>query len=101
VRVHVSGDGGRTWETRALIDLDGPVLSLLAIDDRNLIVEGPHFAYRSTDQGRTFTRVGPSLGGRAHAILGGFTIPTNNSEFCAWVSADGAEWTYIQRPDVG
>jgi hypothetical protein len=100
VRLHTSDDGGRTWTARAVVDLDGPVLSLLAIDDRTVVVEGPVSAYRSTDQGRTFVRVGPSLGGRGHAMPGGFTIPTNNNEYCAWVSPNGAEWTYVRRPEV-
>ncbi|ROP31663.1 hypothetical protein EDD30_4585 [Couchioplanes caeruleus] len=95
-----SVDGGRTWEDRATVELGGPLLTVLPIDDRTVIVEGLHGTYRSTDQGRTFTRVGPSLGARGHAIPGGFTIPTNNNEYSAWVSADGAEWTYVKRPEV-
>lgn len=100
VRLHVSTDGGRTWAARAELDLDGPMLSLLPVGDRTVIVEGPHGTYRSTDQGRIFTRVGPSLGARAHAVPGGYAIPTNNNEYSAWLSEDGAEWTYIRRPEV-
>ncbi|RSM46497.1 hypothetical protein DMB66_49675 [Actinoplanes sp. ATCC 53533] len=100
VRIHASTDGGRTWEARAVVDLDGPMLSLLPVGDRTVIVEGRHGTYRSTDQGRTFTRVGPSLGSRAHAIPGGYAIATNNNEYSLWLSPDGAEWTYIRRPEV-
>ena len=100
IRLHASADGGRTWAARAELDLDGPMLSLLPVGDRTVIVEGLHGTYRSTDQGRTFTRVGPSLGARAHAVPGGYTIPTNNNEYSAWVSEDGAVWTYIRRPEV-
>jgi hypothetical protein len=100
IRLDASGDGGHTWEARAVLDLDGPLLSVLQIDDRTVIVEGVYGTYRSTDQGRTFIRVGPSLGSRGHAMPGGFTIPTNNAEFSAWISPDGAEWTYIRRPEV-
>lgn len=100
IRLHASGDGGRTWSPRAEVDLNGPLLSVLPIDDRTVIVEGTQGTYRSTDQGRTFTRVGPSLGSRAHAIPGGFTIPTNNNEYSAWISLDGAEWTYVHHPEV-
>ncbi|GAA2857215.1 hypothetical protein Acy02nite_66470 [Actinoplanes cyaneus] len=98
--LQVSTDSGRTWEARATLDLDGPLLTLLAIDDRTLLAMGVHGTYRSSDQGRTFTRVGPPLGSRAHAIPGGFTVPTNNNEYSAWVSPDGAEWTYVKRPSV-
>lgn len=100
VRIHASADGGRTWQARAVIDLDGPLLSLLPVGDHTAIVEGVHGTYRSTDQGRTFTRVGPSLGSRARAIPGGYAIPTNNTEYSLWLSPDGAEWTYIRHPEV-
>ena len=100
IRIHASGDGGRTWAAGAVVELNGPLLSVLPVGDRTLIVEGLHGTYRSTDRGRTFTRVGPALGARGHAIPGGYTIPTNNNEYSAWVSADGAEWTYVRRPEV-
>ncbi|GIE84485.1 sialidase family protein [Actinoplanes regularis] len=100
LHLHVSADAGLTWQPRPDLALDGPLLSLLPIDDQTVLVEGLHGTYRSTDQARTFTRVGPSLGGRGHAIPGGFTIPTNNNEYSAWVSPDGAEWTYVKRPRV-
>lgn len=100
VQIHASGDGGRTWTTGALVDLDGPMLSFLAVDDRTVIVAGPKGTFRSTDQGQTFTRVGDALGGGGQAIPGGFTIPTTNNEYSAWISPDGADWTYISRPDV-
>jgi hypothetical protein len=100
VRIHASTDGGRTWQARAVIDLDGPMLSMLPVRDRTVIVEGPHGTYRSTDQGRTFTRVGPSLGSRGHAIPGGYAIPTNNNEYSLWLSPDGEQWTYVRRPEV-
>ncbi|GLW32803.1 sialidase family protein [Actinoplanes regularis] len=100
LRLHVSVDDGRTWVARPDFGLDGPLLTVLPIDDHTLIIEGGKGTYRSTDQGRTFTRVGPLLGQGGHAIPGGFTIPTNNNEFSAWVSPDGAEWTYVKRPQV-
>ncbi|WP_436522490.1 WD40/YVTN/BNR-like repeat-containing protein [Actinoplanes sp. HUAS TT8] len=98
--LNVSTDGGNTWAARGTIDLGGPLLTVLAIDDRTVLVEGVHGTYRSTDQGHTFALVGPSLGYRAHAVPGGFTIPTNNNEYSAWVSPDGAEWTYVKRPPI-
>jgi hypothetical protein len=101
VKLFTSADAGRTWEPRAELDLGGPSLSVLPIGDRTVIVEGVKGTYRSTDGGRTFTRVGPSLGARAHAIPGGgYTIPTNNNEYSAWISPDGAEWTYVRHPEV-
>lgn len=100
LHLHISVDGGNTWRTRPDITLTGPLLSLLPIDDNTVLIETLQGTFRSTDQARTFTRVGPSLGARAHAIPGGFTIPTNNNEYSAWVSPDGAEWTYVKRPEV-
>ena len=101
IRLHASGDGARTWSGPVELGLKGNLLSVLPIDDRTVIVEGVMDTFRSTDRGRTFTRVGPSLGARARAIPGGgFIIPTNNNEYSAWISPDGAEWTYINHPPV-
>lgn len=100
VRVHVSTDGGHTWRTGATLDLDGPVMSLLPVGSRTVLVEGLHGTHRSDDQGMTFTKVGPALGSRGHAVPGGYTITTHNNEYSAWVSPDGATWTYVPRPEV-
>jgi hypothetical protein len=100
VQVIVSTDGGRTWRERALVDLDGPLLSLLPTADGAVLIEGPTGTFRSTDAGRTFARVGPSLGARARVIPGGYAIPTNNNEYGVWLSPDGANWSYVSRPDV-
>ncbi|GLY99370.1 sialidase family protein [Actinoplanes sp. NBRC 103695] len=101
IRLYASGDSARTWSGPVEIGLKGRVLSVLPIDDRTVIVEGVMDTFRSTDRGRTFTRVGPSLGARGHAIPGGgFIIPTNNNEYSAWISEDGAEWTYVNHPEV-
>lgn len=101
VRIQVSIDGARTWHARALIDLDGPLLSLLPVGDGTVLVQGPHGTYRSTDQARTFTRVGSALGSYGQPLPGGgFAIPTNTDEVGVWLSPDGAAWTYVHRPDV-
>jgi hypothetical protein len=100
VLVHRSTDGGSTWHGRALVDLDGPVLSMLPTADGALLIEGPTATFRSTDGGRTFSRTGPSLGAGAHPVGGGYAIPTNNSEYGVWLSPDGARWWYVGRPDV-
>ncbi|MBE1486625.1 sialidase family protein [Plantactinospora soyae] len=101
VRVHVSTDGAATWRAGALLDLDGPALSVLPTADGALIIESPTATFRSTDQAQTFTKVGPSLGNRGYALPGGgYAIPTNNNEVSAWLSPDGANWTYVPRPDL-
>jgi hypothetical protein len=100
VRVFVSTDGGATWHGRGLVDLDGPVLSLLPTADGALVIEGTTATFRSTDGGRSFARVGPSLGAQAHPVAGGYAIPTNNNEYGVWLSRDGARWWYVGRPDV-
>jgi hypothetical protein len=101
VQLHVSTDGGQTWQIGARLDLGGPMLSLLPLGGANVQVEGPKDTLRSTDGGRTFTRVGESLGARAHALPGGgYAIPTNNNEASIWLSEDGASWTYVPRPEV-
>ena len=100
VLVHRSTDGGATWHRRGVVDLDGPVLSLLPTADGALLIEGPTATFRSTDGGGSFERVGPSLGARARPISGGYAIPTNNSEYGVWLSPDGARWSYVGRPDV-
>jgi hypothetical protein len=101
VQLHVSTDGAATWRAGALVNLDGPLLSLLPTADGALLIEGATDTFRSTDQGQTFTRVGPSLGARGYPIPGGgYAIPTNNNEVSVWLSPDGANWTYVPRPDV-
>ncbi|MFC6015356.1 hypothetical protein ACFP2T_03980 [Plantactinospora solaniradicis] len=101
VQLHVSTDGAATWRTGALVDLDGPLLSLLPTADGAVIIESATDTFRSTDQAQTFTRVGPSLGARAYPVPGGgYAIPTNNNEVSLWLSPDGANWTYVPRPDV-
>jgi hypothetical protein len=101
IKLYASSDGARTWSGPVPIDLNGPLLGVLPIDDRTVIVQSAHDVLRSTDRGRTFTRVGPSIGGSPHAIPGGgFIINTNNNEYSAWISEDGAEWTYVNHPPV-
>ncbi|AEV87776.1 hypothetical protein ACWT_6763 [Actinoplanes sp. SE50] len=98
-----SVDGAVTWEDRATLDADGPVVSVLPVDDRTVILQGAGGSFRSTDQGRTFVRVGPRLGHDAYRLGGGgFMIATDSDsdEFSAWVSADGADWTFVHRPEV-
>ncbi|WP_328469157.1 glycoside hydrolase [Actinoplanes sp. NBC_00393] len=101
VQLHSSTDGGQTWQTGARLDLGGPMLSLLPLGGGNVQIESPKDTLRSTDGGRTFTRVGESLGARAYALPGGgYAIPTNNNEASIWLSEDGASWTYVPRPEV-
>ena len=100
-RLHVSTDGGRTWQARAEVELGGPLMGVLAVDERTVIVQGLHGVFRSVDQGVTVTRVGDSLGGRPLPVPGGgFIINTNNNEYSAWLSEDGAAWTYVRHPEV-
>ncbi|HEU5110333.1 MAG TPA: hypothetical protein VFT95_17465 [Micromonosporaceae bacterium] len=99
--MYASADGGTTWEPRASVDLGGPLLSILPTADGALLLEGPKDTYRSLDGGRTFTRVGPSLGNHGYTLAtGGYAIPTNNSEYGVWLSPDGAAWSYVSRPEV-
>ncbi|GLY99368.1 exo-alpha-sialidase [Actinoplanes sp. NBRC 103695] len=101
IKLYASGDGARTWSEPVPIDLNGPLLGVLPVGDRTVIVQSAHDVLRSTDGGRTFTRVGPSIGGFPRPIPGGgYIINTNNNEYSAWISEDGAEWTYVNHPPV-
>lgn len=101
IQLHVSTDGARTWQKGAKLQLGGPALSLLPLGGTIVQVEGPLATLRSVDGGRSFTKVGASLGSRAHPLPGGgYAIPTNNNEVSVWLSPDGGSWTYIGRPEV-
>jgi hypothetical protein len=74
LEVHVSDDGGRTWSFASSLDLAGQRTagavgdSVLAVDpadpDTVLLAAGHSGLVRSTDAGRTFTRLdGPRIGG--------------------------------------
>jgi hypothetical protein len=102
-QLHVSVDGGRTWQARARLPGELPVETVLATREGPLLVEQADGVYRSTDQGRTVTRVGPNLGESdliGGAVPGGYAEPLTLSDYGVWLSPDGGTWTYVPPPSA-